>query len=290
LNNPLKYTDPIGFGYRQMLEEFNKNNYTEEPVQFLGNNYPGGWGNYQKAIAKGSWQYYVSSSFRDLFPNSTFTTEYEYDGSPAGYWIKTTETKVVGANTPLGHYAGDVEVTRTFIPFVNFSDPDWQSNHNFKDGATNGGGDSQWDLKPLETSSDLAGWGSALWSESARTTLQTISQNDAAFRVIKGIGTGARYVGYAGIAVNLFVNGARVYNDPTWGNYGRLGVSVFEGVISISFPGFGTLAGLSVTAIGAAGGLNGFYNYLNANQQLYNNTGLICIPGNTGVPMLINLK
>ncbi len=39
----------------------------------------------------------------------------------------------------------------------------------------------------------------------------------------------------------------------------------------------------------ALGGLNGFYNYLDAQQNLYNNTGGILVPIN-GFPSFIPLK
>jgi hypothetical protein len=149
--------------------------------------------------------------------------------------------------------------------------------------------------RKLEKYSGLTGWFSALWGESARTTLTTISRSDAAFNTIKNIGAGARYIGYSGIAISTYINISRVANNPTWGNYGRLTVSSISIGASVLFPGPGTIAGLGITALDATGNLNGFYNYLDFNQQLYNENNSLYIPFRifpvySPVPNLINIE
>jgi len=144
-------------------------------------------------------------------------------------------------------------------------------------------------LKSLEKSSKLIGFATALWGNSARNTLQTISQSDGAYGIIKGAGIGAKYVGYAGISVSLYINYRRALKDPSWGNWGRAGVSTISGGLSIVFPGPGTLAGLGISVIDASGGFDKFYDFLDANQKLYNDTGYILYPFNS-IMYPINLK
>lgn len=53
-----------------------------------------------------------------------------------------------------------------------------------------------------------------------------------------------------------------------------------------------TPVGIGMGVIDATGGFNDFYQYLDYNQTLYNETGLIVIPSlpNYSVPMFLQLK
>jgi RHS repeat-associated protein len=108
-----------------------------------------------------------------------------------------------------------------------------------------------------------------------------------------GIQAVAKYgtrVGWYGEALTIGVDVINVYNNPTWGNWGRLGVSV--GIASsntIPYAGPSISFGLSV--LNSGGTFNSFYNGLDSQQILFNKTGLlIFISPVTGSPMLINIK
>ena len=58
----------------------------------------------------------------------------------------------------------------------------------------------------LSDASGIFGYFSASIGESARLSLKTINQGDYALTTIKGISTGARLLGYAGIGINLYIN------------------------------------------------------------------------------------
>ena len=76
-------------------------------------------------------------------------------------------------------------------------------------------------------------------------------------------------------------------SDKSWGNYGQLGVSLISTGLTLG----GTTApiGIGIGVVDAFGGFNGFYNFLDANQQMYNSSGMIMLPIN-GIPQVIRLK
>ena len=100
-------------------------------------------------------------------------------------------------------------------------------------------------------------------------------------RTIRGIGTGTTILS-AGFGIASFM-----MSDQSWGDYGQLGVSFLSTGLTLG----GTTApiGIGLGAVDAFGGLNGFYNYLDAQQNFYNNTGGILVPVN-GFPAFIRLK
>jgi RHS repeat-associated protein len=100
-------------------------------------------------------------------------------------------------------------------------------------------------------------------------------------RTIRGIGTGTTIVGGFIGAVNFALS------DQSWGDYGQLGVSLLSTGLTLSAPT--APIGIGLGAIDAFGGLNSFYNYLDVQQNLYNNTGGIIVPIN-GISQFIRLK
>jgi hypothetical protein len=151
-----------------------------------------------------------------------------------------------------------------------------------------------YDRDGRERLSDASGvYLSASIGESARLSLITINQGDYALKTIKGISTGARWLGYAGIGLNLYINYNMYANNPTWGNFARAGISTTSAGLSIFYPGPGTLAGLGLSVIDAAGGFNGFYETLDFNETLYKSSGSLMIPSpfmGSYIPTIINLK
>ena len=80
-----------------------------------------------------------------------------------------------------------------------------------------------------------------------------------------GVGYGTSFLG-AGIgAVNFALS------DKSWGDYGALGISLLSSGLTLS--GYTAPIGIGMGFIDLAGGFNGFYNYLDNQQQFYNITG-----------------
>ena len=96
---------------------------------------------------------------------------------------------------------------------------------------------------------------------------------------------------FAGYGTSFLGAGFGIYNfsvsDKSWGDYGQLGVSLLSAGLTC-FPAT-TPVGIGIGFVDLGGGFNGFYNYLDSQQQLYNSTGGIMLPVN-GIPYFIRLR
>lgn len=135
-------------------------------------------------------------------------------------------------------------------------------------------------LDGINTAAELGGWFSNIWGDAARYSLEGVSKTDVARPLVRGIGIGAKTIGYTGMTVSLGIDMYKYYQNPTWGNAGRVGVDAAAIGISYAWPGPRTALGVGAATLNATGGLNGFYNFLDANQALYNSTGYIIDPFN----------
>lgn len=76
-------------------------------------------------------------------------------------------------------------------------------------------------------------------------------------------------------------------SDKSWGDYGALGISILSSGLTL---GSATAPiGIGIGYVDVIGGFNGFYNYLDSQQQIYNTSGGVIIPIN-GLPCYIQLK
>lgn len=95
-------------------------------------------------------------------------------------------------------------------------------------------------------------------------------------------------VGYGTSALGF---GFGIYNfavsDKSWGDYGQLGVSLLSSSLTLS--GYTAPIGIGIGFIDVAGGFNGFYHYMDTQQQFYNSTGGVMLPVN-GIPTFIPLR
>ncbi len=131
----------------------------------------------------------------------------------------------------------------------------------------------------MKSGSVSLGWYKSGWSTGNQYVKTTYSLS----KLGKGIGYGTSFVGAAIGVINFELS------DKSWGDYGQLGMSFLSSGLTC-FPAT-TLVGIGLGAIDIIGGFNGFYNYLDENQHLYNNTGLIMIPsGIMGIPTFFKLK
>ncbi len=86
---------------------------------------------------------------------------------------------------------------------------------------------------------------------------------------IKPIGYGTSFAG-------MFIGGFKfAASDQSWGDYGQLGISLLSSGLTIN-PSTAPL-GIAIGGADILGGFNGFYNYLDTQQQFYENTGGIMI-------------
>ena len=94
---------------------------------------------------------------------------------------------------------------------------------------------------------------------------------------VRAVGKYATRIGWTGEIVSNIVNGINVYNNPTWGNYGRLAVSL--GTTGLNFiPYGGPMASFIVSGIDTGGGFNDFYNLLDQSQAIYKKAGIAILP------------
>jgi hypothetical protein len=100
-------------------------------------------------------------------------------------------------------------------------------------------------------------------------------------RTIRGFGTGVTVVnGFIGV-VDFGLS------DKSWGDYGQLGVSLLS--TGLTLGGATAPVGIGIGVVDAFGGFNEFYNLLDANQEMYNSSGMIILPIN-GIPQFIRIK
>lgn len=139
-----------------------------------------------------------------------------------------------------------------------------------------------------ESSATLMGWFSNIWGDAAWYTLAEMSAASEGYSIIKGIYIGSSTVGYAGLTISLGLDMYRYKQNPTWGNAGRVVIDAASIGISYAWPGPGTVLGVSAAALSATGGFDSFYNFLDNNQAMYNNTGFVMMPGfNSFHPLLL---
>ena len=116
------------------------------------------------------------------------------------------------------------------------------------------------------------------WTGGSRARITTYNLS----KIGTGVGVGTSITGAVMGGINFTLS------DKSWGNYGQLGISLLSAGLTLGGPT--TPIGIGIGVMDLAGGFNGFYNYLDANQQFYNNTGLIMVTNNIGLPVCIKLR
>jgi len=129
----------------------------------------------------------------------------------------------------------------------------------------------------MKSGSLSLGWYKSGWSTGNQYVKSTYSLS----KLGKGVGLGTSFLGVVMGGYSFAVS------DKSWGDYGQLGVSITSSVLTC-YPAT-TPLGIGIGAIDLAGGFNGFYQGLDANQQLYKTTGGVIFPIN-GIPTYIQLK
>lgn len=278
LNNPLKYVDPTGYSdissiIRQLWDAPYGgywNSGDESPTTFNSQ---------AEALA------YVSDNFTQLTTGGTGKTQRQIvviynikeNGTPYYYDLKNGEVwnSVKSDFQPAGsllagkYWDADGNFFEYFLPDVEIKGISGRgmsgraSNVNTVVGVlglTNGV-----KINLVEWGMEGADWGVA----GARY-----------LRFVKGVGYGFTLVN-SGVGIYKFVS-----SDKSWGDYGQLGISILT--TGLILDPYTSLVGMGLGAVDMFGGFNGFYNFLDTQQNFYNKTGMIFIPGN--FPVFIRLK
>jgi hypothetical protein len=116
------------------------------------------------------------------------------------------------------------------------------------------------------------------WAGGSKARITTYNLS----KIGTGVGVGTSITGAVMGGINFALS------DKSWGDYGQLSISLLSAGLTLGGPT--TPIGIGIGVMDLAGGFNGFYNYLDANQQFYNNTGLIMVPNNMGLPVYIKLR
>jgi len=279
LNNPLKYSDPTGYKKKAVKEE--------DYYSFMGHVY-----DLMRRINGGGGLSWWGSSYTGLIHQG-------YD-VPVSDFLKAYDN-AVGSDNATGI---------AYVPQM----VDYYNAHSYDGGKTYY---TKWEYLysrtvniPFEvTSKDGNNWGTignaSFFSgiglsgigyaakSSATYTPQyayrgMAKAEAAAAKTLNGIAKGTKVLGYGATTINIITSGIKFYtSDRSWGDYGQLGIASLS--FTLSFSGYTAPIGVGIGVIDIAGGFNGFYNHLDAQNQFYDNTGGVILPVN-GIPYYLQLK
>ncbi|MDA3942173.1 MAG: hypothetical protein PF694_01385 [Bacteroidetes bacterium] len=301
MNNPLKYTDPSG--YHVLPNKHDYNAWLLPPPKGGGGFAGPGSGNHWSdpyRTENGNWMLGNHASFDGIYGEGAFDSYYNQH--------YTQQTK---QNTTTGNVAEKDYGTILAWMQMTLNEKDWQVTifeafgnttviGSFNDPGTIRPGVNGGLIFSNPTASAMNGEaqvtgekGSILRRVNNFNTLlgislfgidrtlsftrlgRDISYNFAytsfakASNFIKPIGYGTSFAG-------MFIGGFKfAASDQSWGDYGQLGISLLSSGLTIN-PSTAPL-GIAIGGADILGGFNGFYNYLDTQQQLYENTGGIMI-------------
>jgi hypothetical protein len=69
-----------------------------------------------------------------------------------------------------------------------------------------------------------------------------------------------------------------IYSNGSWGSYGKMGIGVLSAGLTYTPEPITTALGIGISLIDVSGGFNGFYNWLDDQQMLYENYGVLMLP------------
>jgi RHS repeat-associated protein len=144
----------------------------------------------------------------------------------------------------------------------------------------------------LEEVSLVTGFTTGITGFSSSHTLLHMPRPDVSTNILKGIKIGSKYVGNFTSGVSLGLSVITYRADQTWGNAAKIGVNGLAFGLTFGGP-YSAWAGFGISALDAFGAFNGFYNYLNFNQELYNSSGIVITPSlgfYSPIPRIIKLK
>jgi hypothetical protein len=293
MNNPLKYTDPSGYSYKPAYWNAGVNgaiyvNYyaNSGPTGLIGPGSNNHWSDPYRT-QDGHWWLGNEASFDSKYGEGAYMT---YAGNYTGQntttgnvaekdfgtvltWLQEGFNLTIINNTVIGYFGKLGEVRYYPDGAIKVSNP--------SAGAVSGEaqvtGEQGSILRRANNFNTLLGI--SLFGID-RTLSFTRMGRDIAYNFaytsfakatnfIKPIGYGTSFAGFAiGYAKYKI-------SDKSWGDYGQLGVSFISSALTIH-P-YTAPIGIVIGGIDLFEGFDGFYNYLDTQQQLYENTGGIMI-------------
>ncbi len=277
-NNPLKFVDPSGYYTIDIDGLIFQIHNDRRMMHFIGDN----WDNIVSMSSNFGWDYTWG-----YFSRNNSDSELGTRGGQKGIWF--TQARSVGypcATQRLendGNIDGDIvgtfdhttiELINTFFSFSEGINRYRYSENRFELLDNNSDNLYEGDKKNIKNNlGPYTSWIGVIGQAgnlSANVpvynyTTRMAQINAEGSRVIGTIGKTSSYIGWTGEALSLGINGYNVYNNPTAGNWGRLGVSVVT--TSLNFvPVVGPLLSFGVSVIDASGGFDGFYDWLDEQQ------------------------
>jgi len=276
LNNPLKYNDPSGWLTDAEMDEVETtwNDMVSNPESTSTGMYS--WGS-------GGFSY--SSSERDAY---TFLANYNNQnnswGNPEfknGAHVEVHYTNMDecpnNPQVPYDYYfvANKADNFNNYTPFI-YSKPAGQGG----DGLLN-------TMNNINTGTSTGAFAIGKVLSDTR-----IGSNIGYQIAYKSIGSATKYIQPIGVGTSIIGASIGLFKfigneNKTWGVYGQLGVSLLSSGLTLN--GVTAPVGIVIGGIDAFGGFNGFYNYLDNQQQLYDSTGGLLLPVN-GIPYYLQLN
>ncbi len=283
LNNPLKYVDPSGWRMAAADEFWNLGKEITNFDRFYGFSSSGGNGGggadsgsgglggnaythdfWNKVLNQG--EYILNNP--TLVDNATIVSRGHNVYGVDGLWVQTVNLT--------GNYQGwrdGVNSPNSQVNVINKFTADSPS--------------SQGNGNLLNTTNTFNTWASAAVVSTDKVLTSTrLGSNIGYSLAYKGIGNATKFIKPVGVGTSIVGAGIGLYKffgteNKTWGVYGQLGVSLLSS--SLTLGGATAPIGIGIGVVDVFGGFNGFYNYLDNQQQFYNNTGGLFVPVN-GIP------
>lgn len=288
LNNPLKFNDPSGYrmaaadqGWNLGAEHFEMRigNRDSSGNHIFGQSADNGGADGGNAYTHEFWNN-IRNRFEDFLndPNSVKNTSLASRGrnkyGVEGLWVQTV--------TISGDY-------RSWMDGINSPSSQVNVVNKFNPDNVNSGGGSRW----LSTLNNFNTWTGTAAFTAEKVLSGTRIGSDIGYQIAyKSIGKATKYIQPAGVGTSIVGAGIGFYKfygtkNKTWGVYGQLGVSLLSSGLTLS--GVTAPIGIGIGVVDVFGGFNGFYNYLDNQQQFHNSTGGFLIPIN-GVPNYFQLN
>jgi hypothetical protein len=109
----------------------------------------------------------------------------------------------------------------------------------------------------------------------------------------KGVNSASRGLTRIGVGISVTSGILSIYRysmieNPTWGDRTELGIGITSAILS-SIP-YTTYVGIGIGLVDIAGGFDGFYNFMDMNESLYNSSGTVIMPNINGIFVPVRLK
>jgi RHS repeat-associated protein len=289
-NNPLKYTDPSG--YSVILDE----NTTNIPYIAGGSGFAGNWNNMTGGFGPGSgrhWSDQHRSEWGNFMLGSGRSFDRMYGQGASAYYIGyyTGENTRYVWNPVAGnevyresgkgyvniYFSGDWVKASPFTgPTFGGSVPMYSNALTDGPGGISGRVDGNNSL--LNTVNSVNTWfGAGLFGADWILTFSSDISYKLAYSPIAKASSFIRPAGFGTSFVGIAIGVTRfAISDYSWGSYGQLGVSILSSALTLSHKT--APFGIAISAVDLFGGFNGFYSYLDEQQNFYDSYGWLILP------------